>query len=154
MLRVLFFLFLPFPGFCSFPSFSSFAVAARRTKSATRERASAAFSRQSADPDLVALIWAKAPSHGLRKNFTKKRSEIVDDHRPFIDRGVPSIDIIDHARKTPTQFPPYWHTRDDTVDKLSASMLGKMGNLLLDVLQDPTFFGTWPQPRMVRPQRR
>ena len=51
-----------------------------------------------ADPDLMNLVWAKAKTHGLGKNFTKVRSEIVDDHRPFIDAGVPSIDIIDHAQ--------------------------------------------------------
>lgn len=96
------------------------------------------------DPRLVELIWSKAPTHGLEDNFTSRRSEIVDDHRPFIDVGIPSVDIIDNARTSASRFPPYWHTRDDTVDKLSADMLGAMGELLLDVLQDPAFVAEWP----------
>lgn len=96
------------------------------------------------DPDLVKLIWSKAKAHGLGQNFTTYQSDIVDDHRPFIDVGVPAVDIIDHARKTSHRFPPYWHTRADTVDKLSANMLGSMGELLLDVLQDPSFVALWP----------
>lgn len=96
------------------------------------------------DPALVDLIWSKAASHGLGDNFTSRRTEIVDDHRPFIEVGVHAVDIIDNARDTPTRFPPYWHTTDDTVDKLSAKMLGAMGELLLDVLQDPSFTAEWP----------
>ncbi len=100
-----------------------------------------------ADPELVKLIWTKAKSHGLGKNFTRFENEILDDHRPFIEVGIPAVDIIDNARNTPTRFPPYWHTREDTVDKLSAAMLDRMGELLLDVMQDPSFTALWPQPR-------
>lgn len=103
-----------------------------------------------ADPDLVKLIWSKAETHGLGDNFTTHESDIVDDHRPFIDVGVPAVDIIDHARKTSHRFPPYWHTREDTVDKLSADMLGAMGELLLDVMQDPSFVALWPAGKRAR----
>ncbi len=96
------------------------------------------------DPSLVELIWSKAGTHGLAANFTSRKTEIVDDHRPFIDVGIHAVDLIDNARRTPTRFPPYWHTREDTVDKLSADMLGAIGELLLDVLQDPAFVGQWP----------
>jgi hypothetical protein len=97
-----------------------------------------------ADRKLVELIWSKAATHGLSSNFTRVGNEIVDDHRPFIEAGIPAVDLIDNARKTRPHFPPYWHTPDDTVDKLSADMLGKMGRLLLDVLQDPAFVAQWP----------
>ncbi len=96
------------------------------------------------DPKLVDLIWSKAATYGLSENFTNISSEIVDDHRPFIDAGIFSVDLIDNARSTPTRFPPYWHTPDDTVDNLSAEMLRSMGELLLDVMQDPAFVAEWP----------
>lgn len=92
------------------------------------------------DPGLVDLLWARAPDHGLADNFPDAQRSITDDHIPFAEQGVPSVDLIDAGRG----FPPYWHTTGDTVDKLSADMLGRVGDLLLDVLQDPGFITTWP----------
>lgn len=103
-----------------------------------------------ADEGLQDLIWERAPDHGLEANFVDTQRTVIDDHRPFIDNGVPAVDIIDFARSgfpNPNGgFPPYWHTTEDTPDKLDAGMLGSMGELLLDVLQDPAFVDTWPEP--------
>lgn len=94
------------------------------------------FSTDSA-PDVVDLIWSKAPAHGLATQFTDKVGRITDDHVPFVEDGVRAVDIIDAGRDR--TFPPYWHTAEDTPDKLSADMLGAMGDLMLDVLTDPAF---------------
>jgi hypothetical protein len=95
------------------------------------------------DPALVDLVWRKAPAHGLASNFMDHEKAVVDDHLPFIQAGVPSIDIIDFARPQ-TSFPPYWHTSQDDIAQLSPEMMGNMTALLLDVLQDAEFVDAWP----------
>lgn len=93
------------------------------------------------DPSLVDLFHTLAPDHGLAENFPGTRtSSIQDDHLPFLAADIPAVDIIDFGRG----FPPYWHTTGDTLDKLSADMLGRVGDLVLDVLGDEGFTSTWP----------
>jgi len=52
---------------------------------------------------------------------------IIDDHIPLIERGIPSVDLIDFDY-------PSWHTVSDTPDKCSAQSLGKIGALVLSVI--------------------
>jgi hypothetical protein len=51
-------------------------------------------------------------------------SSVLDDHRPFLNVGIPSVDIIQ------VPFPSYWHTLEDTPDKCSAESLEKVGRVL------------------------
>ncbi|NIQ57793.1 MAG: SUMF1/EgtB/PvdO family nonheme iron enzyme, partial [Gemmatimonadetes bacterium] len=51
------------------------------------------------------------------------RWTIYDDHVPFARRGIPAVDIIDFDY-------PYWHTTQDTPDKVSAESLERVGRLL------------------------
>lgn len=87
------------------------------------------------DPTLMDALWAEAHARGLDEHFTDTKRPISDDHVPFIEEGFPAIDIIDAGR--PTTFPPYWHTMEDTPDKLSPDMLGHVGDLMLWMLTDP-----------------
>ncbi|HEY64834.1 MAG TPA: M28 family peptidase [Caldilineae bacterium] len=48
---------------------------------------------------------------------------ILDDHMPFLKAGIPAVDIIDFDY-------PYWHTVEDTCDKLSAESLERVGRVL------------------------
>jgi glutaminyl-peptide cyclotransferase len=45
---------------------------------------------------------------------------MLDDHTPFLEAGIPAIDIIDFDY-------PYWHTVQDTPDKVSAESLKAVG---------------------------
>jgi glutaminyl-peptide cyclotransferase len=56
----------------------------------------------------------------LRSYFTYFDLEITDDHTPLNAIGIPTIDIIDF------DF-PWWHTADDTIDKISAESLQTVG---------------------------
>ncbi|MCX6054893.1 MAG: M28 family peptidase [Chloroflexi bacterium] len=49
---------------------------------------------------------------------------IIDDHLPFLEAGIPAIDIIDFDY-------PYWHKISDTPDKVSKNSLSIVGNTLL-----------------------
>lgn len=96
------------------------------------------------DPALADLLWSKAPQHGMGANFVPGEKPVFDDHIPFLDKGMPASDLIDFARDTPYGFPPYWHTRADTMDKITPGALGRLGALLLDALQDPALLVGWP----------
>jgi glutaminyl-peptide cyclotransferase len=79
---------------------------------------------RNSDPVLRAEIWATAERLGYSDVFinTEKYS-MVDDHIPFLAAGIPAILIIDFDY-------PYWHTTQDTVDKVSPQSLEAVGNTL------------------------
>lgn len=56
-------------------------------------------------------------------------AEIQDDHTPFLEAGVRSINLIDF------DF-PQWHTRDDDMDVVSAQSLDAAGETVAQLLLD------------------
>lgn len=74
-------------------------------------------------------IFAAADALKLRSYFTYFDRGITDDHTPLNQIGIPTIDLIDF------DF-PWWHTPDDTVDKLSAESLGKVGSVAIYYLSE------------------
>ena len=57
--------------------------------------------------------------------------EVSDDHLPFVRRGVPSADLIDFDYGYDNVF---WHTPQDTVDKLSPKSLEIVGSTMLETV--------------------
>ncbi len=60
-----------------------------------------------------------------------------DDHIPFLQAGIPAIDFIDfeYGVKTPDNGGgSYWHTAEDTIDKLSPESLKICGTIFLHLL--------------------
>lgn len=56
---------------------------------------------------------------------------VIDDHVAAHERGVPAIDLIDiKSGEGAEEWGGYWHTHNDTIDKVSAESLGKIGRLL------------------------
>ncbi|MGH9747693.1 MAG: M28 family peptidase [Candidatus Acidiferrales bacterium] len=78
---------------------------------------------------LTDLIWKKAASLGYKDIFVSREGEVSDDHQPFLARGVPAVDIIDLEGYT---RPGYWHTTQDTLDKVSARSLAIVGYVILE----------------------
>ncbi len=78
------------------------------------------------------LVWQTARELGLNKYFPPLSGTITDDHRPFLDKGVPALDLIDFDYGPHNS---YWHTDNDTIDKLSANSFAVMGKVLLRVVQ-------------------
>ncbi len=100
-----------------------------------------AHSEQS-DPALRALLWSHAGDHGA---FTTTSKQVTDDHVPFIERGIPAVDVIDFGRSdTAYGFPPYWHTTADTVVQLDAGMMATVGDMVWSTLMDPELVASWP----------
>jgi len=69
-------------------------------------------------------IFAAAEALKLRSYFTYLGRELIDDHAPLNAIGIPTLDIIDF------DF-PWWHTADDTMDKISAQSLQTVGSVAL-----------------------
>ncbi|MEO7724425.1 MAG: M28 family peptidase, partial [Chthoniobacterales bacterium] len=69
-------------------------------------------------------IFASADALQVRNRFTYYNNDIIDDHTPFNEVGIPTIDLIDF------DYPP-WHTAGDTMDKLSAESLQTVGAVTL-----------------------
>lgn len=84
---------------------------------------------RSSDQALSQAIWNKAAELGYEQFIPSIRHHIIDDHTPFLEAGIPAIDIIDFDY-------PYWHTTEDTLDKVSAESLGAVGRTLQEWLKD------------------
>ncbi len=71
-------------------------------------------------------IWETAARLGHDDVFVDSNgAPITDDHRPFLEAGIPAVDIIQHA-----PFPSTWHTVQDTPDKCSAESLHVVGDVV------------------------
>jgi glutaminyl-peptide cyclotransferase len=76
---------------------------------------------------LADILWASARRLGLDSIFVNESTPIEDDHVPFLQAGVPAVDLID------LEYPP-WHTAGDTLDQVSARSLQQVGDVVLDAL--------------------
>jgi Zn-dependent M28 family amino/carboxypeptidase len=79
-------------------------------------------------PVLTDLVWKTAAKLGYSSVFVEQETSIEDDHLPFRKRGVPVVDIIDLIEIQGT----YWHTSQDTLDKVSAKSLAITGHVFLE----------------------
>ncbi len=69
-------------------------------------------------------IWSTAASLGYGDVFiNEEKYSMLDDHTPFLEKNIPAVDIIDFDY-------PYWHTTQDTPDKVSAESLHAVGDTL------------------------
>jgi Zn-dependent M28 family amino/carboxypeptidase len=78
-------------------------------------------------PWLTDIIWSAARSAGHEEHFSNEGIEIEDDHLPFLEAGVPAVDLIDFEYEA-------WHTPMDTLDRVSAGSLQVVGDVLLAAL--------------------
>lgn len=82
------------------------------------------------DPQLTQQLWSVADRLGYGDVFLPDtKYYILDDHIPFIEKGIRSVDIIDMDYA-------YWHTVSDTPDKVSPKSLQIIGDVLLAWLQE------------------
>jgi glutaminyl-peptide cyclotransferase len=83
-------------------------------------------------PWLLDLVGEAASKYGNQSYFFARRQGVGDDHTAFLKHGVPSADLIDFDYGYNNAF---WHTPDDTMDKLSAKSLSIVGSVLLETVQ-------------------
>ncbi len=82
------------------------------------------YQEKQSNPRLVREIWNVAHNLGFEAYFlSEQKYSLTDDHVPFLEAGIPAIDIIDMEYR-------YWHTSYDTADKVSPESLRIVGATL------------------------
>ncbi len=89
------------------------------------------------EKSVVDRIWREAARLGYRQFINASRYTILDDHLPFLSAGIPAADIIDFDY-------PYWHTPNDTEDKVSPQSLEAVGRTLESMLRNLDITGPTP----------
>ena len=77
-------------------------------------------------------VWSIARDFGYGRYFLSTGGAIEDDHGPFLRKGVNALDLIDFDYGPGNSW---WHTADDTLDKLSAHSLEVVGRVLIETLK-------------------
>lgn len=77
------------------------------------------------DQKLHQEIWGVARMLGYGDHFiSENKYALIDDHKPFLNKGIPAVLLIDFKYS-------YWHSTEDTTDKLSADSLKIVGDTIL-----------------------
>ena len=82
-------------------------------------------------PWLEEVVYEAATRLGYQSHFFDRQNQVTDDHIPFMQKGVPCADLIDFDYGYNNVF---WHTPQDTVDKLSPKSLEIVGSTILETV--------------------
>lgn len=88
---------------------------------------------ENSSQSLRSMVSQIAGKLGDSKYFRRDPGGVEDDHKPFVNAGVNAIDIID------LDYGPnngYWHTAQDTMDKLSAHSLQVVGDVVVELVKE------------------
>jgi Zn-dependent M28 family amino/carboxypeptidase len=77
------------------------------------------------------LAWNAADSLGYMRYFPRDGGPIQDDHLPFVNAGVRALDLIDFESQG-----TFWHTPQDTMDKLDARSFQVVGNVVVKAIEE------------------
>jgi len=87
------------------------------------------FKERNSTPALQDKLWAIAANLGYEKFFIPEpKWAMTDDHTPFLQRGIPAVDIIDFDYA-------HWHTTQDTTDKIAPISLERVGRVVKTFLE-------------------
>ncbi|HUK21677.1 MAG TPA: M28 family peptidase [Gemmatimonadales bacterium] len=80
-------------------------------------------------PEVVDRVWRTAHDLGYGQYFLPGvKHTLIDDHVPLQHAGIHAIDVVDFDY-------PYWHTTEDTVDKVSAASLQIVGDVAVALVR-------------------
>jgi Zn-dependent M28 family amino/carboxypeptidase len=71
------------------------------------------------------VVWQTGKQLGYKEFVDAREGVGDDDHSPFLKAGIDSLDIIQ------LNSYPYWHTKDDTMDKISSKSLKIVGDAII-----------------------
>lgn len=87
-------------------------------------------------PGLSQALWSQAVSLGYGDTIINQPGyAMTDDHTPFLQAGIPAADMIDFDY-------PHWHTTADTLDKVSAQSLERIGRTVESWLEGGALFAS------------
>jgi glutaminyl-peptide cyclotransferase len=84
-------------------------------------------------PALLTAVFEAARIEGVRDRFRLAPGDILDDHVPFLEAGMPAVDLIDFEFGSAPGLNDHWHTPGDSMDKLSADSLAIAARVALRV---------------------
>ncbi|HEY6156273.1 MAG TPA: M28 family peptidase [Gemmatimonadales bacterium] len=80
-------------------------------------------------PEVVDRVWRTAADLGYGRIFQPGvKHTLTDDHVALQQAGIHAIDVVDFDY-------PYWHTREDTIDKVSAASLQIVGDVAVALVR-------------------
>ena len=80
-------------------------------------------------PEVVDRVWRTAADLGYGRTFIPGvRHSLTDDHVALQKAGIHAIDVVDFDY-------PYWHTPEDTIDKVSAASLQIVGDVAVALVR-------------------
>jgi len=88
------------------------------------------------DSGLRKSAFAAARKVGIRSKFSLSRTAVLDDHVPFIEVGIPVIDLIDFKYGSAPGLNDYWHTDGDNMEHISRESLKSIGQVVIYMLND------------------
>ncbi len=84
-------------------------------------------------PEVVDLVWRTAADLGYRSVFVQQLgSTLIDDHVSLQRAGIHAIDVVDFSYGPGNS---YWHTTEDTLDKVSAQSLQIVGDVAVALVR-------------------
>ena len=82
-------------------------------------------------PEVVDRVWRVADSLGYGKTFLKQPGpSLIDDHTMLQHAGIHTIDVVDFDG-----YHAFWHTVEDTIDKVSAESLQMVGDVAVALVR-------------------
>ena len=87
-------------------------------------------------PDVVNKVWKAAARIGFSNYFVNEQTRAITDDHFYINSiaNIPTIDIIQFDRSTPSNFYNHWHTLQDTPENIDPLTLKAVGQTLLEVV--------------------
>lgn len=80
-------------------------------------------------PEVVQRVWQVAAERGHERHFIPRAGQtLIDDHVSLQKAGIHAIDVVDFDY-------PYWHTTEDTLDKVSAESLQIVGDVAVSLVR-------------------
>ncbi|MCF7838487.1 MAG: Zn-dependent exopeptidase M28 [Candidatus Marinimicrobia bacterium] len=89
-------------------------------------------------PAWVQRVFRAAQAEDLRRYFRLLPTAILDDHVPFLEAGIPAVNLIDFEFGSAPGRNDYWHTAHDHRGHISAESLDKVGRVVVRLLRDWT----------------
>ena len=87
------------------------------------------YMERNSSPQLTRMLWTLAADLGYGHAFIPEyKWALTDDHTPFLAQGIEAVDIIDFDY-------PFWHTTQDTPDKVAPESLERVGRVLETFLE-------------------
>lgn len=90
---------------------------------------------RNSSPRLRAIAHLASAAIGINCPVLDIHELVKDDHMPFLNHGFQAIDLIDFEYGSEPGRNDYWHTENDTMDKISPVSMEYAGALVCEMIE-------------------